>query len=95
MPTPQFITGNAEKKLAVVLPIKEYNKLIEELEDLEDVREFDKAMSKKQEFIPLEQVIEEIEKSKRRNSKRDLVNCFVFYNDRNKIGIKDKITLQV
>ncbi len=70
MPTPQFITGNAEKKLAVVLPIKEYNKLIEELEDLEDVREFDKAMSKKQEFIPLEQVIEEIEKSRKKKQQK-------------------------
>ena len=43
MPTPQFITDNTGKKLAVVLPIKEYNKLIEELEDLDDVKEFDKV----------------------------------------------------
>ena len=43
MPTPQFITDNTGKKLAVVLPIKEYNKLIEELEDLDDVNEFDKV----------------------------------------------------
>lgn len=43
MPTPKFITDNTGKKLAVVLPIKEYNKLIEELEDLDDVKEFDKV----------------------------------------------------
>ena len=43
MPTPQFITDNTGKKLAVVLPIKEYNKLIEEREDLDDVKEFDKV----------------------------------------------------
>jgi PHD/YefM family antitoxin component YafN of YafNO toxin-antitoxin module len=56
MPTPQFITDNNGKKLAVVLPIKEYNKLIEELEDLEDVKEFDKAMkkNKRKEAMPLD-----------------------------------------
>ena len=43
MPTTQFITDNSGKKLAVVLPIKDYNKLIEELEDLEDVKAFDEA----------------------------------------------------
>ena len=43
MPTPQFITDNSTKKLAVVLPIKDYNKLIEELEEMDDIKEFDKA----------------------------------------------------
>jgi PHD/YefM family antitoxin component YafN of YafNO toxin-antitoxin module len=66
MPTPQFITDNTGKKLAVVLPIKEYNKLIEELEDLEDVKEFDKAMSREQEFVPFEQAIKEIEKGRKK-----------------------------
>ena len=54
MPTPKFITDNTGKKLAVVLTIKEYRKLIEKLEDLEDIKAFDKAMKRKQEFIPLE-----------------------------------------
>lgn|GEM_PF-5403556 len=50
----------------MVLPIKEYTKLIEELEDLEDVREFYKAMDREQEFIPLEQAIKEIEKERKK-----------------------------
>jgi len=54
MPTPKFITDNTGKKLAVVLTIKEYRKLIEKLEDLEDIKAFDKVMKRKQEFIPLE-----------------------------------------
>ena len=66
MPTPQFIIDNNGKKLAVVLPIKEYNKLIEELEDLEDVKEFDKAMKREQEFIPFNQAIQEIEEQRKR-----------------------------
>jgi len=43
MPATQFITDNTGKKLAVVLPIKDYQELIEELEDLEDVKAFDEA----------------------------------------------------
>jgi len=65
MPTPQFITDEKGKKLAVVLPIKDYYKLMEELEDLEDIKEFEKAMSRKQEYIPFEQAIKEIEDSRK------------------------------
>ena len=40
---PQFITDSNGNKISAVLPIDEYNKLIEELEDLEDIQLFDKA----------------------------------------------------
>ena len=39
---PQYITDTAGKKL-VVLPLKEYASMIEELEELEDIRLYDKA----------------------------------------------------
>jgi hypothetical protein len=39
----QFVTDDHGKKLAVILPIKDYQKMLEELEDLEDVRLFDEA----------------------------------------------------
>ena len=34
----QFLTDKKGNRTAVVLPIKEYNKMIEKLEDIEDVR---------------------------------------------------------
>jgi len=40
---PQYITDTAGKKM-VVLSTKEFNSLIEELEDIEDVRLYDQAM---------------------------------------------------
>lgn len=61
MATPQFITDNSGKKLAVVLPMKEYNRMLEDLEELEDVKAYDKAMNGKQEFIPLDKALKEIE----------------------------------
>ncbi|WP_373514509.1 hypothetical protein [Persicitalea sp.] len=39
---PQFITDTVGKKL-VVLPLDEFDAMIEELEDLEDVRLYDEA----------------------------------------------------
>ncbi|MFV8356488.1 hypothetical protein ACNQGB_09940 [Flavobacterium sp. XS1P32] len=39
----QFLTDEKGNRTAVLLPIKKYNKLIEKLEDLEDVRLYDEA----------------------------------------------------
>ena len=39
----QFITDDTGKKLGVVLPMKEYNRMLEKLEDLEDVKLYDEA----------------------------------------------------
>jgi len=40
---PKYITDGSGNKNAVVLPIKEYTKLLEELEELEDIRLYDEA----------------------------------------------------
>ncbi|WP_394776930.1 hypothetical protein [Flavobacterium sp.] len=39
----QFITDEKGNRTAVLLPIKPYNKLLEKLEDLEDVKLYDEA----------------------------------------------------
>ncbi|MFH7018981.1 hypothetical protein [Flavobacterium sp. FlaQc-47] len=39
----QFITDEKGNRTAVLLPIKQYNKLLEKLEDLEDVKLYDEA----------------------------------------------------
>lgn len=41
---PQFITDLDGKRLSVVLPIAEYEALIERLEDLEDIEDARQAM---------------------------------------------------
>lgn len=40
---PQYITDNAGKKISVVLPLKDFNAIMEELEELEDIRLYDEA----------------------------------------------------
>jgi hypothetical protein len=50
----QFITDAKGEKLAVVLPIKDYEKILEKLEELEDIKAYDKAKSRKETFVPAE-----------------------------------------
>ena len=63
----QFVTDNHGKKLAVILPIREYNKMVDDLEELEDIKLYDAAKKGKQEFVDAEQAFKEIEEARRKN----------------------------
>lgn len=65
--TTQFITDNHGKKLAVILPIEEYDKMIDNLEELEDIKLYDKSKQGKQEFIDAEQAFKKIEESREKD----------------------------
>ena len=43
----QYVTDSHGEKIAVILPIKDYKKMMEELEDLEDIKLYDEAKSEK------------------------------------------------
>ena len=63
----QFVTDDHGKKLAIILPITKYNKLIEELEDAEDVKRYDAVKSRNEKSIAMEdafKMIEELRKAK-------------------------------
>jgi len=40
---PQYITDKKGKKISVVLPLKDFNAIMEELEELEDIKLYDEA----------------------------------------------------
>jgi|HubBroStandDraft_5_1064220.scaffolds.fasta_scaffold3129369_1 hypothetical protein len=61
-----FVVDAKGNRVGVFLPIKDYNKLIEELEDRDDIKAYDKAVSRKQEFIPLDQALKQIETSRKK-----------------------------
>jgi hypothetical protein len=61
-----FVVDAKGNRVGVFLPIKDYNKLIEELEDRADIKAYDKAVSHKQEFIPLDQALKQIETSRKK-----------------------------
>lgn len=61
MNTVQYITDNKGNKLSVVLPMKDYKKILEELEELEDLRLYDEAMVEKEPSIPIDKAFKIIE----------------------------------
>jgi hypothetical protein len=58
----QFVTDDHGKKIAVILPIKTYNKMLSDLEELEDIKSYDAAKAGDQEFLDAEEAFKEIEK---------------------------------
>ena len=58
-----FIIDKKGRKIAVQLPIKTYEKLVADSEELEEIREYHKAQSHKGNPIPFKQAFKEIEAS--------------------------------
>jgi PHD/YefM family antitoxin component YafN of YafNO toxin-antitoxin module len=63
----QYITDNQGKKVAVILPVKDYEKIMDELDELHCVKAYDKAKTRKQEFIPAIEMFKAIEQKRKRN----------------------------
>ena len=61
---PQDITDNTGRKLSVVVPVKEYDRIIDELEELEDIRLYDEVKSKNEQGIPFEDYLKKRKKNK-------------------------------
>jgi hypothetical protein len=65
---PQYITDNTGKKISVILPIKDYKAILEELEELEDIKLFDDVKRSNEVSVPIDKAFEIIEaKRKERN----------------------------
>ena len=58
----RYVTDENGKRVEVIMPVEEYERLVEVLEDLEDVRIYDEAEIEREgsEPIPWEKVREEI-----------------------------------
>jgi hypothetical protein len=66
IPKPQSFLVDAEgNRVGVVLDIREYQALIDDLEELEAVRAYDAAKASDEKAIPFEQAIEDIERHRR------------------------------
>jgi len=60
----RYITDEAGKRVAVILDIKQYEALLDAVEELDDIRAFDAAKGAGEEAIPFEQAIREIEQGR-------------------------------
>jgi hypothetical protein len=65
---PQFIKDTDGNKSLVILPVTEFDAIMEELEDAEDVRLYDEAKKNDTgERIPLEEAFRRIEATRKSN----------------------------
>ena len=56
-----FVTDKNGRKIAVQVPIKTYEKLVSDSEELEEIKEYHKAKAHKGDAIPFEQAFREID----------------------------------
>ena len=64
---PKYITDNTGKKISVVLPMKDFKAIMEELEELEDIKLYDDAKNSKEPSFQIDdafKIIEEKRKAK-------------------------------
>jgi hypothetical protein len=61
MDSENFVTDKKGRKIAVQLPIKVYEKLLADSEELDEIKEYRNAKKHKSDAIPFEQAFKEIE----------------------------------
>ena len=60
-----YVVDEDGARVGVILPMEEYRKLMEELEELESIRAYDAAKNSGDEAIPFDQAVREIEQNRR------------------------------
>ena len=58
---PEYVVDKDKHPKAVLLPISEWEQVMEELEELDDIRAYDKAKESAEDSIPLGQAVREIQ----------------------------------
>ena len=58
---PQYITDNSGNKISVILPMQEFKAMMEEIEELEDIKLFDEAKQSDEPSIPIDDAFKMIE----------------------------------
>lgn len=66
MNAPQYITDNKGKKISVIVPLKQYQKMLEDLEELDDIRLYDEAVADNEPSIPVAEAFERIEAKRKK-----------------------------
>lgn len=63
---PEIVIDRRRKPKAVLLPYSEWNRVMADIEELEDIRAYDRAKANREGPIPFEQAVRELRKNKAR-----------------------------
>ena len=61
---PKFVVDEHQKRKAVLLPYEEWEKVVEEMEELADIKAYDEAKCSPSEPMPFEEAVQEIREGK-------------------------------
>jgi len=64
--TPRYLVDENQQPTDVVLTIGQWHQILDELEQLEDIKAYDEAKAGSQEAVPLQQAIREIREGRQR-----------------------------
>ncbi len=62
---PEIVIDHKRKPRAVLLPYSEWNRVLADMEELDDIRAYDRAKARGDEAIPFERAVKELRKKKR------------------------------
>ena len=65
----QYLTDAKGKKKAIVIPIKMYEKMIDKLDELEDIRLYNEAKKNEESYIPIDEAFKIIEAKRKKKTK--------------------------
>lgn len=74
---PQYITDKTGKKISVVLSMEDFKAIMEELEDLEDIKLYDDARKANEASIPVDEAFKQIEASRKSLTGKSVLNLNV------------------
>lgn len=63
----QYITNAEGKKVAIILAMKDYEKMLNELDEYACIKAYDKAKARKMELIPAADMFKAIEQKRKHN----------------------------
>lgn len=63
---PQYITDRKGKKISAVIPIKEFKTIMEELEELEDIKQYDEVKKRNEPSIAIDDAFKMIEAKRKK-----------------------------
>ncbi len=60
----RYVVDEQGQRTGVILDVEEYEKMLEELEEMAAIRAFDAAKTSREEAVPFEQAVAEIEQAR-------------------------------
>ena len=63
---PNFVVDHKDQKKAVIVPFSEWRRLMDAVEELEDIRAYDKAKARPEEIVPFEEAVRRIKTKAKR-----------------------------